>query len=90
MNKIIFQIGVLAFCVSIVAFGAQQMALIQMLSRSFIVFVGVVVMCAILYTINAAVLERAKRNSDPSHDKTHGLHNIRAEKHAQPTKAQSA
>jgi hypothetical protein len=90
MNKVIFQIGVLAFCVSIVAFGAQQMALIQTLSRSFIVFVGVVVTCVILYTIIVATMERARRRPGQSDGKGHGLHNIGAERPTQPSKSQSA
>lgn len=89
MNKIIFQIGALAFCVSIVAFGAQQMALIQTLSRSFIVFVGVVVTCVILYTIVVATMEKSRKNQGAGQDKTHGLHNIGAERQAQQTKSQS-
>jgi Na+-transporting NADH:ubiquinone oxidoreductase subunit NqrD len=90
MNKVIFQIGILAFCVSIVAFGAQQMALMQTLSRSFIVFVGVVVTCVILYTITAATMEKARKNTGQTGGKGHGLHNIGAERPAQPTKSPSA
>ena len=90
MNKVIFQIGVLAFCVSIVALGAQQTALMETLSRSFIVFVGVVVTCVILYTIMIASMERARKNTAQTGGKGQGLHNIGAERPAQPTKSQSA
>lgn len=90
MNKVIFQIGVLAFCVSIVAFGAQHMALIQTVSRSFIIFVGVVVTCVILYTIAAVAVDKARRNKSQGRAKTHGLHNIGTESESQGTASHSS
>lgn len=42
MNKVLFQIGLLTFCISIVYFGVQDIPVIDLLSRSFIIFVGVV------------------------------------------------
>jgi hypothetical protein len=41
-NKIIFQLGVLAFCVTAVFLGLQNVSLMDTISRSFIVFVGVI------------------------------------------------
>jgi hypothetical protein len=46
MNKTIIQIGILAFCVSAVVFGTQDMRLIDTVARSFIVFVAVIAMAA--------------------------------------------
>lgn len=45
-NKIIFQIGVLAFCVTAVFLGIQNLSLMETISRSFIVFVGAVLTVA--------------------------------------------
>ena len=47
-NKIIFQIGVLAFCVTAVFLGIQNLSLMEMISRSFIVFVAAVLAVAIV------------------------------------------
>jgi hypothetical protein len=46
MNKTIIQLGILAFCVSAVFFGTQDMRLIDTVARSFIVFVAVIAMAA--------------------------------------------
>ena len=46
MNKIIFQIGLLAFFASSVFFVSQGMELIAVISRGFLVFVGVVLLAA--------------------------------------------
>jgi hypothetical protein len=42
MTKVMFQIGLLAFFVSVVIFGTQGLALMDMIARSFIVFIAVV------------------------------------------------
>lgn len=47
-NKIIFQIGVLAFCVTAVFLGIQNLSLMETISRSFIVFVGSVLTVALV------------------------------------------
>ena len=47
-NKIIFQIGVLAFCVTAVFLGIQNLSLMETISRSFIVFVGAILTVALL------------------------------------------
>lgn len=47
MNKIIFQIGLLAFFVCIVIFASQNYTIIDTVSRSFIVFMGVVLLASL-------------------------------------------
>jgi hypothetical protein len=42
MNKVIFQIGLLAFFVSTVVFGTEGHPLLGILSRAFVVFIGVI------------------------------------------------
>ena len=43
MNKLIFQIGFLGFCIATVVFGTQSNSLLDTVSRAFIVFVAVIV-----------------------------------------------
>lgn len=42
MNKIIFQIGLLAFCVSAVVYAIQEMSFLDVLARSFIIFLATI------------------------------------------------
>lgn len=42
MNKLIFQIGLLSFFIATVFFGLQEYPLLELVSRAFIVFMGVV------------------------------------------------
>ena len=42
MNKAVFQIGLLSFLVATVIFGTEGHPLIGVLSRAFVVFIGVV------------------------------------------------
>jgi hypothetical protein len=65
MNKIIFQLGLLAFCVCVVLFGNQMNSLLDVIVRSFLVFVGVVLFA--LLAVGASALlssheERSQRN----------------------------
>jgi hypothetical protein len=48
MNKVIFQIGLLAFCVSFVMFSAQGEDMMQTAQRSFVVFAVVISGIAVL------------------------------------------
>ncbi|HCV43052.1 MAG TPA: hypothetical protein DGH68_06175 [Bacteroidetes bacterium] len=63
-NKIIFQIGVLAFCVTAVFFGVQNLPLIETVSRSFIVFVGVVLTVA--FALVAGSVLTSKSIAEPN------------------------
>ena len=53
MNKTIFQIGLLAFCVSTVVFATQGISLIETIARSFIVFMVVVCAIAVVLVISS-------------------------------------
>jgi hypothetical protein len=63
MNKLVFQIGVLVFCVSVVYFGAQGADAIQVVSRSFLVFMAVVSGMAIVAIVVSSTL-RGNRRQD--------------------------
>ncbi len=42
MNKILFRLGLLAFCISVVIFGFQNLSLMDTITRAFIVFVSTI------------------------------------------------
>jgi len=42
MTKIIFQVGLLSFCVAAVVFGLSHTDLLEIVARSFVVFIAVV------------------------------------------------
>ncbi len=67
MNKIIFQIGLLAFCVSSVIFGMQGNNLLETITRAFIVFM--VIVCALALILFLASLigtkERPAKSGTP-------------------------
>ena len=65
-NKIIFQIGVLAFCVSAVFLGIQNLSLMETVSRSFIVFVGVILTVALVLFAGSMFVTRDAAESDPA------------------------
>ena len=57
-NKIIFQIGILAFCVTAVILGLQNVSLMETISRSFVVFVGVVLTVALALTAGSLFVNK--------------------------------
>ncbi len=63
MNKVIFQIGILTFCISIVYFGLQEISIVELLSRSFIIFVGVIAAgVLVVLTVRLLVNDRGSIN----------------------------
>ncbi|MCX7984354.1 MAG: hypothetical protein N3A63_05580 [Bacteroidetes bacterium] len=58
MNKLIFQIGILAFFISIVIFGVQQFSLFDTLARAFIVFITVVLFGILLVVFVTYIHEK--------------------------------
>jgi hypothetical protein len=66
MNKIIFQVGLLAFCVATVFFGTQELSLIELVSRSFIVFIGIMVCAALILAISMMFVNKEREHSTQS------------------------
>lgn len=64
MNKIIFQIGMLGFCVSAVLFGTQGMSLMETVARAFIVFIVVVCAIAVVMLMSSLIMSREKAAAD--------------------------
>jgi hypothetical protein len=59
MNKIVFQIGILGFCVSAVVFGGSGGSVLDIVSRSFIVFVGIVIAAAVTLFVAGSMLHNS-------------------------------
>ncbi len=61
MNKLIFQLGILGFCVSAVVFGANGAGLLEIVSRAFLVFVGIVLAIVLVVVVGGSMVESNKR-----------------------------
>jgi hypothetical protein len=70
MTKVMFQVGLLGFFVSALYFGTQAMPLMDMVVRSFIVFIAVVLGQTTLFVIIASM----KSGKKPVHEKPHAEH----------------
>jgi hypothetical protein len=68
-NKIIFQIGILAFCVTAVILGLQNVSLMETISRSFVVFVGVVLTVALALTASSLFVNKRVASPEPHVEK---------------------
>jgi len=70
MTKVMFQVGLLGFFVSALYFGTQGMPLMDMVLRSFIVFIAIVLVQAAIFVIIASM--KKTKNSAP--EKPHAEH----------------
>jgi MFS-type transporter involved in bile tolerance (Atg22 family) len=70
MNKTIFQMGLLAFCVAAVVYGIQGVGLIETLARSFLVFT--IVVCVLALAVIVAVYVVAGSRPRPGRPATPG------------------
>jgi cobalamin synthase len=66
MNKIIFQIGLLGFCVSAVLFGTQGMSLMETVARAFIVFIVVVCAIAVVMLMSSLIMSKDRADGEGS------------------------
>ena len=64
MNKIIFQIGMLGFCVAAVVFGTQEMSLMETVARAFIVFIIVVCALAGMLLASSMIVSRDREEGE--------------------------
>ncbi|MBI3579201.1 MAG: hypothetical protein HY089_07315 [Ignavibacteriales bacterium] len=62
MNKIIFQLGLLAFFVCIIFFASQNHTILDTIARSFIVFVGVVFLATLVLAASMLFTNKTKGN----------------------------
>ncbi|HTY01246.1 MAG TPA: hypothetical protein VMG09_14570 [Bacteroidota bacterium] len=66
MTKVIFQIGLLSFCVAAVLFGLQHTDLLEIVARSFVVFIAVVGAMIIILLVVANFAEH--KTMEPDHE----------------------
>jgi len=65
MNKIVFQIGILGFCVSAVVFGGSGGSVLDIVSRSFIVFVGIVLAAVVVLFLAGSMIQNSIARKAP-------------------------
>lgn len=63
MNKIIFKIGLLTFCVAVVVFTTMGSDVLEVVARSFIIFIASIV--AMVGVVVATSLLSAKEKTNP-------------------------
>lgn len=66
MNKTIFEVGLLSFCVASVMFGTQGMGLLETVAHAFIVFIVVVSGIAVVLLVSATFT--TKTDSKAEHE----------------------
>jgi uncharacterized membrane protein len=70
MTKVIFQVGLLSFCVAAVLFGLQHTDLLEIVARSFVVFIAVVGAMMIILLVVANFAEHKAEREEQSADQT--------------------
>ncbi len=73
MTKVIFQIGLLGFCVAAVIFGLEGTDVLEVLARAFIVFIAVICALVLILLVGASFhQEKQKTEAAPqaAHPKT--------------------
>lgn len=68
MNKIIFQVGLLSFCVSVVIFSTLGNEMLEVVSKSFIVFIAAIV--TMVGIVVATSMLSVKEKTEPENNST--------------------
>ncbi len=64
MNKTIFEVGLLSFCVASVVFGTQGLGLLETVAHAFIVFIVVVSGIAVVLLVSATFTTKTVKKED--------------------------
>jgi hypothetical protein len=71
MNKVIFQIGLLAFCISAVVYASLGMSLLDVIARAFIIFIiAIIALIAILFLASLFTVKEKPIDENENHAKT--------------------
>jgi SNF family Na+-dependent transporter len=70
MNKVIFQIGILGFCIAAVVYGGSGGSILDIVSRSFIVFIGIVLAAMVVVLVGGTMLEKNKAQHTGNQEQT--------------------
>jgi hypothetical protein len=84
MTKVMFQVGLLGFFVSALYFGTQGMPLLDMVLRSFIVFIAIVLVQAVIFVIIAS-MKKTKKSAPEKPRAEHRQASPVTEPHSQQT-----
>ena len=74
MNKLVFQIGILGFCITAVVYGGSG-SILDIVSRSFIVFVGIVLAATAVLLVGGTMMEKNRMRDEKKQDQPHAQHN---------------
>ncbi|MEP0859850.1 MAG: hypothetical protein HRF52_00250 [Ignavibacterium sp.] len=70
MNKIILNIGLLIFCFSIIFFSQREMQIVEVITKSFIVFISSTVILSVTAIILVKLLQKTESHSNENSDHT--------------------
>lgn len=72
MTRVIFQIGLLAFCVAAVVFGLELKDILEVVARAFIVFIAVIGAMMVILLVGASFHRQAPQEAAPqaAHSRT--------------------
>ncbi len=70
MNKLLFQIGIFVFFVSVVIFGVQEFSLFDTIARAFIVFITIELIGTAVAIYIAYLNEKNKKEEAQQHTET--------------------
>jgi hypothetical protein len=72
MTRVIFQIGLLAFCVAAVVFGLELQDILEVVARAFIVFIAVIGAMMVILLVGASFHRQAPQEAAPhaAHSRT--------------------
>lgn len=70
MNKIILNIGLLIFCFSIIFFSQREMALAEVLIKSFIVFISSTVILSVTAIVLIKLIQKTASQTNENSDHT--------------------
>jgi hypothetical protein len=66
MTKVMFQVGLLAFFISAIVFGTQDMPLMDMILRAFIVLIATILVQAVVFIMVASMKTKPKTGREKS------------------------
>ncbi|WP_148267651.1 hypothetical protein [Ignavibacterium album] len=70
MNKIILNIGLLIFCFAIIFFSQREMPIVEVITKSFIVFISSTVVLSVTAIVLVKLLQKTESHSNENSDHT--------------------
>lgn len=70
MNRIILNIGLLIFCFSIIFFSQREMSVVEVITKSFIVFISSTVILSVTAILLIKLIQKTENHSNEKSDHT--------------------